>query len=217
MIMMKKILVMLSLMMVFVLAGCSAGKDVDQTQDEVIEDTVIEDEATEDEVTEDEATEDEVAEDEVAEDEVAEDEVAEDEVAEDEVTEDDVDGTTMESIIDAMYEKVDVEWPKFVKQPLTQENMEYMLGVTNFEFVEGVVSEPMMTSQAHSIVLFTVDPSADIETIKADIKANVDGRKWICVAVEDENILVDHVGNHVILIMDEHSQELMDVFKEIMQ
>ncbi len=210
--MMKKILVMLSLMMVFVLAGCSAGKDVDQTQDEVIEDTVIEDEATEDEVTEDEATEEEATEEEAT-----EDEVAEDEVAEDEVTEDDVDGMTMEDIIDAMYEKVDVEWPKFVKQPLTQENMEYMLGVTNFEFVEGVVSEPMMTSQAHSIVLFTVDPSADIETIKADIKANVDGRKWICVAVEDENILVDHVGNHVILIMDEHSQELMDAFKEIMQ
>ncbi len=176
---MKKTLLMLSLVMIFVLAGCTVEKDSEQNQENQTED-VVED------------------------------------VAED-VIEENNSEMTMEEILDAMYAQLDVEWPKFVKQPLTEENMEYMLGVTNFEFIEGVVSEPMMTSQAHSIVLFTVNESADIETIKADIKANVDGRKWICVEVADENILVDHVGNYVVLIMDNNSRDLMSAFKEIME
>jgi uncharacterized protein YcfL len=119
---------------------------------------------------------------------------------------------TLEEIIDQIYEKSGMEFPMMGKSELTSENMAYMLGVDNFEYLEGVASEPMMSSQAHSIVLFTVEDGADIDQIKTDIKENVDGRKWICVGVEPNNILVDNVGNHIILIMDDASEILMDAF-----
>lgn len=124
---------------------------------------------------------------------------------------------SLEEILDKMYESTDIEWPSLVKTPVDDENMEYMLGVSNFEFEEAMASEPMMTSQAHSVVLVKVDDEADIETIKTDIKENVDGRKWICVGVEDENILVDNFQNYIILIMDnEGSSELLNAFHEVM-
>lgn len=123
---------------------------------------------------------------------------------------------TLEEIIDQMYLQSGLEFPGTMKSELTAENMNYMLGIDNFEYLEGLASEPMMSSQAHSIVLFTVEDGSDIETIKSDIKANVDGRKWICVGVEPENILVENVGNHIVLIMDLESEALMTAFLDIM-
>jgi hypothetical protein len=124
---------------------------------------------------------------------------------------------TLEEIIDEVYAQSGVELPATMKTPLTSENMSYMLGADSFEFLEGLASEPMMSAQAHSVVLFTVDESADIANIKKEIKANVDGRKWICVGVEEEDILVEDAGQYVILIMDEQSEALMSAFKNIVK
>lgn len=135
---------------------------------------------------------------------------------------DDTDNTetvtlSLEEIIAKTYETTELEFPEFMNQPLTKENQAYMLGVDTFDFIEGIASEPMMTSQAHSVVLFTVDEDSDIESIKADIKANVDGRKWICVGVEPENIIVDNVGNMIVLIMDEQAEAIHDAFIQVTQ
>jgi hypothetical protein len=116
-----------------------------------------------------------------------------------------------------MYALTEMEWPKLVKTPVDKENMAYMLGVTNFEFEEALASEPMMSAQAHSVVLVKVDDAADMEAIKKDIKENVDGRKWICVGVEDDNIIVDSAHQYIVLIMDnEGSEALQDAFHQIM-
>ena len=124
---------------------------------------------------------------------------------------------TLEEIIDEMYALTEMEWPKLVKTTVNDENMAYMLGVTNFEFEEALASEPMMSSQAHSVVLVKVDNTGDLETIKKDIKDNVDGRKWICVGVEDDSIIVDSAHNYIVLIMDnEGSEALQDAFHQIM-
>jgi len=123
---------------------------------------------------------------------------------------------TLEEILDKMYEASGLEFPATAKSPINAENMIYMLGVDNFDYLQGMASEPMMSSQAHSVVLLKLDPSSDFETIKKDIKENVDGRKWICVGVEEENILVESVSDYVILIMDDNAQVLMDSFLEIM-
>jgi hypothetical protein len=124
---------------------------------------------------------------------------------------------TLEEIVDEMYALTEMEWPKLVKTPVDKENMAYMLGVTNFEFEEALASEPMMSAQAHSVVLVKVDDAADMEAIKKDIKENVDGRKWICVGVEDDNIIVDSAHQYIVLIMDnEGSEALQDAFHQIM-
>jgi hypothetical protein len=145
---------------------------------------------------------------------VANEDVANEDVANEDVTNEEL---ILEEIIDQIYENSDMEFPMMGKSELTSENMVYMLGVDNFEYLKGVASEPMMSSQAHSIVLFTVEEGADIDKIKTDIKENVDGRKWICVGVEPNNILVDNVGNHIILIMDDASETLMDTFLSIVK
>jgi len=119
---------------------------------------------------------------------------------------------SLESLIDTIYAATDIEFPNLMKSPLTKENQAYMLGVDNFDFIEGIASEPMMSSQAHSVVLLTVKEDSDIEAIKEDIKANVDGYKWICVGVEPENIIVDSKDNMIILIMDEHATAIHDAF-----
>lgn len=120
---------------------------------------------------------------------------------------------SLEEIMEQIYGGVeaDLSFPKDITE-ITSENAEYFLGVTDIEFVEAIASEPMMSSIAHSVVLLRTKEGADIEGIKTKIKENVDGYKWICVGVEKENIIVDNIGDLVILIMDENSKELHDSF-----
>ena len=194
---MKKILV-LSVITILSLTLAACAVNDANNNNEVVEDVVVNEGNTENAVEEtEEAVEEETEE-------------AVEETEEVEVT------MTLEEIIDQMYVQSGLEFPGTMKSELTPENMNYMLGVDNFKYLDGLASEPMMSSQAHSIVLFTVEDGSDIETIKADIKANVDGRKWICVGVEPENILVENVGNHIVLIMDLESEALMTAFLDIM-
>jgi hypothetical protein len=98
---------------------------------------------------------------------------------------------------------------------INAENIEYFLGTADIDYKEALASEAMITSIAHSMVLLRANDGADIEKIKKAIKDNVDGRKWICVGVEDKNIVVDNIGNLVILIMDNESKALHDSFKKL--
>lgn len=136
---------------------------------------------------------------------------------EEETDSEDDQGLNLETIIAETYAATGLEFPMCMNQPLTKENQVYMLGTDTFDFIEGVASEPMMSAQAHSFVLFTVAEDADIESIKEAVKANVDGRKWICVGVEPENIIVDSIGQMIILIMDHESQAIHEALLQVMQ
>lgn len=121
----------------------------------------------------------------------------------------------LSSILDKIYEKAGLETPKLAHTEINAENIEYFLGTSNIEFTEGMASEPMMSSYAHSIVLIRAKDGSDVTKIMNDIKTNVDPRKWICVGVEPENVIVDNVGDLVILIMDERSEEFQNTFLEL--
>lgn len=71
------------------------------------------------------------------------------------------------------------------------------IGVT-----EAIVCEPMMTSNAHSVAVLRVKDGVDVAMAKAEIKNNVDPRKWICVGVNPKNVMVENIGNLIALIMD---------------
>lgn len=98
---------------------------------------------------------------------------------------------------------------------VTADNAQYYLGVTDIPYVRAIASEPMMSSVAHSVVLLEVKDGSDISSIKKQIKENVDGRKWICVGVEPENILVENIGNYVLLVMDEQASDIMKQFNSL--
>lgn len=119
---------------------------------------------------------------------------------------------SLENILDKIYEKAEVSdsMKDFIKNGLqvteiTSENSGYYLGKENMEFEKAIASEPMMSSSAYSLCLVRVKEGADIEKIKTDIKENVDPRKWICVGVDPENVIVDNIGDVVILIMSNDS------------
>ena len=120
----------------------------------------------------------------------------------------------LQSIIEKMYIISQVKLPKIGYTKLTAENSKYYIGTNNVEYVEALASEPLMGSFAHSVVLLRVKDgaSANIKKIKEEIKNNVDPRKWICVGVEPENVIVDNCGNLVILIMSKDAEKLQKAF-----
>lgn len=85
---------------------------------------------------------------------------------------------------------------------IDQENVEYFLGTSEIEYEEALASEPMMTSVAHSVVLVRAKKGADVEAIKTAIKENINPRKWLCVGVEEDEVIVKNRGNLIILIMN---------------
>lgn len=118
----------------------------------------------------------------------------------------------LKDIIEKIYSISEVQLPKTVCTEVTSSNSKYYLGTEKIEFSEALASEPFMGSFAHSMVLLRVNKGADIDKIKGEIKNNVDPRKWICVGVEPENVIVDNVDNLIILIMDKESEKLHKAF-----
>lgn len=118
----------------------------------------------------------------------------------------------LKDIIEKIYSISEVKLPKTGCTEVTSSNSKYYLGTDKVEFSKGLASEPLMGSFAHSMVLLRVDKGADIDKIKSEIKNNVDPRKWICVGVEPDNVVVDNVDNLIILIMDKESEKLHKAF-----
>lgn len=118
---------------------------------------------------------------------------------------------SLEELMTKLHEGIG-ELPKLNNTPITDENLSYFLGVDKLEYEEALASEPFMGSYAHSVVLVRVKAGQDINKIKKDIKAKVDPRKWICVGVEDKNVLVENRGNLIVLIMSNKSKKIKENF-----
>ena len=81
------------------------------------------------------------------------------------------------------------------------DNIEYYIGTTEIDYKEILASEPPMSSIAYSVVLVRMEEGADIEAAKTAIKENVNPRKWFCVEVAEEDVIVKSKGDLIILIM----------------
>ena len=79
----------------------------------------------------------------------------------------------------------------------------YTIGTKDIKYKEIYESRPMMGSIAYSVVLVRMEEGADVEAAKTAIKENVDPRKWFCVWVEPEDVIVKSKGDLIILIMVE--------------
>lgn len=127
---------------------------------------------------------------------------------------------SLEEILDKIYDTADVDdnFKEYVKsgttnEEVTAERVEYYLGKSDIEFQEALASEPMIQPGAYSLVLVRAKEGADIEKIKTDIKENINPMKWICVGVNEENIIVDNIGDIVFLVMsDDQAKPLHEAF-----
>lgn len=111
----------------------------------------------------------------------------------------------MESINTYTYEGLaDDEKPMLMDIDVLKDatdNIEYYIGTDEIEYEEIYASEPAMSSIAYSVVLVRMKDGADIEAAKTAIKENVNPRKWMCVDVPEDKVIVKSKGDLIILIM----------------
>ena len=119
---------------------------------------------------------------------------------------------SLEEIMEKVYKDIpQEERPMMLGNiEVTNENIEYYLGTSDIEYEEALASESQVGSIAHSVVLVRVKDNADIESIKTKIKENVNPRKWICVGVEEDEVVVKNKGNLIILIMSQNNREKIE-------
>ena len=123
------------------------------------------------------------------------------------------------ALVDKIYEGVSIEMPMLMTQELDMtdaETVKYFTGLENIDNIEYVVaSEPMMTSQAYSLMLVKVKDGVDANSIAKTMNENVDERKWICVTAE--KIYSVASGDVVCLVMSnaDTAKTVYDSFKTI--
>ena len=123
------------------------------------------------------------------------------------------------ALVDQIYSGVSIEMPMLMTQELDMtdaETVKYFTGLENIDGVEYVVaSEPMMTSQAYSLMLVKVKDGVDANSIAKTMNENVDERKWICVTAE--KIYSVASGDVVCLVMSnaDTAKTVFESFKTI--
>lgn len=112
-----------------------------------------------------------------------------------------------------IYAGVKTQMPAIGNIEITSDNSEYYLGIKNMKFVEAIASEAMTGSQAHSVCLVRVEDGSDVAAIKEQIRTSVNPRKWVCVGVEREDVIVVNQGNLILLVVDQFApKEIAESF-----
>lgn len=94
----------------------------------------------------------------------------------------------LSALVDQIYEGQTIEMPGVMTQVIDTADKDLVKSITgldsseNLEYV--VASEPMMSSQAYSLVLVKVKDGANSDEIAKQMNENIDSRKWICVSAE---------------------------------
>lgn len=123
----------------------------------------------------------------------------------------------VEGKVSDLIEKVNKDLPEDTKTRLfstevTSDNIQMFLGSNEIEYEEAVASENMVGSIAHSVILLRAKDGANIEDLKAQIKKSINPRKWICVWVEDEDVIIKNRGDLIIVIIvqDEDNRAIIE-------
>lgn len=123
------------------------------------------------------------------------------------------------SLVDQIYSGITIEMPMLQTMPINTaevDTVKYMTGLDNVDGVEYVVvSEPMMSSQAYSLVLVKVKDGANVEEIAKTMNDNIDTRKWLCVTAE--KVYTATSGDVVCLVMSnaDTAKTVYDSFKTL--
>ena len=221
---MKKIIAMiLALVMVASMAACAKKPAEDTTTDDttISEDNTQNEGTTEDETAEDDATADDTTEDDTTADDTTD--VDPEQPATPEAPVDGTENTNPETpatdgettvtpeeqeVLDTLQKLVagaadDIMCDNTI---ITADQYPYYLFI---DYIDGSIAasaSAMIGSIAHSVVLLKLPEDADVAAVAADIEANMDPRKWICV--EAEATMVKTSGQYVLMVMS--SQATVD-------
>lgn len=125
----------------------------------------------------------------------------------------------MGNLIDKLYVGLEDKLPNsLTSSELDISNPELVKTYTGLDNIEGiesiVVSEPMMSSQAYSLILVKADTSKRADEIAKLMNENVNTNKWICVSAE--KVYSTSSGNIAFLIMssEEWARPVYENFKK---
>jgi len=99
------------------------------------------------------------------------------------------------------------------------DSVKYFTGLQNADSITDVaVYEPMMGSQAFSLVMARTAEGADPKAVAEEMKSGIDPRKWICVGA-DEIMAAGYSDTVMFIMLDSQlglsAQSYVDAFKEI--
>lgn len=110
----------------------------------------------------------------------------------------------LSDMMDTLYETADLSedfragMDSFETYELTEDLDLSILGTEEIDYLEGVVSIPMIMPNAYQCVLLRVNED-DVETVKQQLKDNADLNKWICVSAE--TMLIESRDNVIFFVM----------------
>ena len=125
--------------------------------------------------------------------------------------------------MEKLYENLDESVQKpFVANIVLSENMDfpdsgivYYIGARGIPFSEGIASEALIGAIAHSVVLLRMEPGANIENVKRQMWEGIDPMKWICNGVRRDEVIVENIGNLVLLVLSPDGLAYRDAFYKL--
>ena len=123
----------------------------------------------------------------------------------------------LSNLVNEIYKGKEESLPKLNTQIVDVSDANVVKSVTGLENGDKlkylVVSEPMMSSQAYSLVLAQVKDKSEANNIAKMMLDNIDTRKWICVSAE--KVYATNSGDVVCLVMsnEEWAKPVYESFK----
>lgn len=126
----------------------------------------------------------------------------------------------LEDIMDKLYADIaeDNRPGGLGNMEVNAENVESFIGTNKVEYTEAIASESMMGSIAHSVVLLRVKDASKMEEYKEEIRENVNPRKWVCVGVEKDEVIIENKGDLLVVIIvqdKDNRQKIADAFNNL--
>lgn len=124
------------------------------------------------------------------------------------------DKNSLEGIMERIYAGIEEPPMMVANTVITDENAEYFLGLKNLDGIEeALASETMIGSVAHSVCLVRAAEGTDVEALKEEIRTSVNPRKWVCVGVERDEVIVENRDNLILMVIDQSNpQAYLDSF-----
>ena len=125
----------------------------------------------------------------------------------------------LSKLVEKLYEKEENLLPSLQTQEVDisdDEMVKFITGLDNgkdLEFV--VVSEPMMSSQAYSLILAKVKDGVSANDISKSMHEKVDARKWICVTAEKVYATSSNDIVMVIMSSEDMAKPIYEKFKTL--
>lgn len=125
----------------------------------------------------------------------------------------------LESILADMYdyEGLEEETKNFLENLNTKdvedEKADFHMGSDDVKYKRAIASVPSLSTTPFEVTLIRTSRNANIENEISKIEDHINPMKWLSFGVEPENVIIDNIGDVIIIIMsDNYAEELHEAF-----